>query len=118
MSVTITSRIVSDVMILDVAGNFEIGQDSLRDPVKTFLADGRRHFLINLVGVPYLGSWGITQIISAWTLISNRGGTMGLVAPPKAAQDVLQFTKLDTVFAIYRNEVEALQHFAKSSRLC
>ena len=43
---------------------------------------------------------------------------MGLVAPPKAAQDVLQFTKLDTVFAIYRNESEALQHFAESARLC
>jgi len=118
MSVTIKSRIVSDVVILDIAGGFEIGQDSLQDPVKTFLADGRRHFLINLVGVPYLGSWGITQIISAWTSISNRGGTMVLVVRAKAAQDVLRFTKLDNVFAIYRNEVEALQHFAKSSRLC
>ena len=89
MSVTIKSRIVSDVVILDIAGGFEIGQDSLQDPVKTFLADGRRHFLINLVGVPYLGSWGITQIISAWTSISNRGGTMVLVVRAKAAQDVL-----------------------------
>src|SRR5262245_1134442 len=118
MSVTIKSRIVSDVVIVDIAGKFDIGGDSLRHSVKTFLAEGQQRFLINLVGVPYLGSWGITQIISAWTAISNRGGTMGLVAPPKAAQDVLQFTKLDTVFAIYRNEVEALQHFAKSSRLC
>jgi stage II sporulation protein AA (anti-sigma F factor antagonist) len=115
---TITSRIVSDVVILDVAGRFEIDQDSLQDPVKTFLAEGRQHFLLNLVGVPYLGSWGITQIISAWTSIGNRGGTMGLVAPAKAARDVLESTKLDNVFAIYRNEVEALQHFAKSSRLC
>ena len=118
MSVTIKSRIVSDVVILDVAGGFEIGQDSLQDPVKILLDDGRQHFLLNLVGVPYLGSWGITQIISAWTSISNRGGTMGLVAPAKAAQDVLQFTKRDNVFAIYRNEAEALQRFAKSSRLC
>ena len=109
---------VSAVVILDVAGKFDIGADSLQDPVKTFLAEGRQHFLLNLVGVPYLGSWGITQIISAWTSISDRGGTMGLVAPAKASQDVLQSTKLDTVFAIYRNESEALQHFAKSSRLC
>jgi stage II sporulation protein AA (anti-sigma F factor antagonist) len=86
--------------------------------VKTFLADGRQHFLLNLVGVPYLGSWGITQIISAWTAIRTGRGTMGLVAPAKASQDVLQSTKLDTVFTIYRNEAEALQHFAKSSRLC
>jgi stage II sporulation protein AA (anti-sigma F factor antagonist) len=115
---TIKPRIVSDVVILDVAGGFEIGKDSLRDSVKTFLAEGRQHFLINLAGVPYLGSWGVTQIISAWTAIRSREGTMGLLAPAKAARDVLQFTKLDTVFAIYRNEAEALQHFGNSSRLC
>jgi anti-anti-sigma factor len=118
MSVTIKSRIVSDLVILDVAGKFDIGEDSLRLSVKNFLAEGRQHLLLNLIGVPYLGSWGITQIISAWTAIRSGRGTMGLVAPAKAARDVLQFTKLDTAFAIYRNEAEALQHFAKSSRLC
>ena len=117
MSVTIKSRIVSDVVILDVAGKFDIGEDSLRHSVKIFLAEGRQHFLINLAGVPYLGSWGITQIISAWTAIRNTRGTMGLLAPAKAARDVLQFTKLDTVFAIYRDEVEALQHLSKQSGL-
>ena len=118
MSVTIKSRIVSDVVIVDVAGKFDIGEDSLRHSVKTFLDEGRQHFLMNLADVPYLGSWGITQIISAWTAIRSSRGTMGLVAPAKAAQHVLQFTKLDTAFAIYRNEAEALQRFAKSSRLC
>ena len=118
MSVTIKSRIVSDVLILDVAGKFDIGEDSLRQSVKTFLAEGRQHFLVNLVDVPYLGSWGITQIISAWTAIRNGRGTMGLVAPAKAARDVLESTKLDNVFAIYRNEAEALQHFAESARFC
>jgi anti-anti-sigma factor len=118
MSVTIKSRIVSDVVILDIAGKFDIGEDSLRNSVDTFLAEGRQHFLLSLVGVPYLGSWGITQIISAWKAIRNGSGTMGLVAPAKAARDVLQFTKLDNVFATYKNEAEALQHFAESSRLC
>ena len=118
MSLTIKSRMVSAVVILDVAGKFDIGADSLQDPVKTFLAEGRQHFLLNLIGVPYLGSWGITQIISAWTSVSHSGGTMGLVAPAKAARDVLESTKLDNVFAIYRNEAEALQHFAESARFC
>jgi len=118
MSVTIKSRIVSDVVILDIAGKFDIGEDSLRSSVNTLLAEGRQHFLLSLVGVPYLGSWGITQIISAWTAIRNGSGTMGLVAPAKATRDVLQFTKLDNVFATYKDEAEALQHFAESSRLC
>ena len=56
MSVTIKSRIVSDVVILDIAGNFDIGGDSLRHSVKTFLAEGRQRFLLNLVGVPYLAA--------------------------------------------------------------
>ena len=118
MSVTIKSRIVSDVVILDIAGKFDIGGDSLRHSVKTFLAEGRQRFLLNLVDVPYIGSWGITQIISAWTSIRSGRGIMGLVASVKAACDVLQFTKLDTAFAIYSNEAEALQDLAKSSRLC
>ena len=109
---TINPRIVSDVVILDVAGGFEIGQDLLRDSVKTFLAEGRQRFLLNLAGVPYLGSWGITQIISAWTAIRSNSGTLALLAPAKAARDVLQFTKLDTVFSIYKNEAVALQDFA------
>src|SRR5215475_746121 len=113
MSVTIKSRIASDVVILDVAGKFDIGEDSLRHSVKTFLDEGRLHFLLNLGDVPYLGSWGITQIISAWTAIRSSCGTMELVAPAKAARDVLQFTKLDTVFTIYRSEAEALDHFGK-----
>ena len=86
MSVTIKSRNVSDVVILDVAGRFDIGEDSLRHLVKTFLAEGRQHLLLNLAGVPYLGSWGITQIISAWTAIRDGRGTMGLVAPVKGSQ--------------------------------
>ena len=118
MSLTIKSRMVSAVVILDVAGKFDIGEDSLRHSVKNFLAEGRQHFLLNLIGVPYLGSWGITQIISAWTAIRNGRGTMGLVAPAKAARDVLESTKLDNIFAIYRNEAEALQHFAESARFC
>ena len=118
MSVTIKSRIVSDVVILAVAGRFDIGEDSLRYSVKALLGEGGQHFLLNLEGVPYLGSWGITQIIAAWTTIRGENGTMGLVAPAKAARAVLQFTKLDTVFAIYRDEVEALQHLSGSSGLC
>ena len=117
MSVTIKSRIISDLLILDVAGKFDIGEETLRQSVKTFLAEGRQHFLVSLVDVPYLGSWGITEIISAWKAIRSGSGTMALLAPAKTARDVLQFTKLDTVFAIYKNETEALQHFAKSSRL-
>src|SRR5262249_62148495 len=96
MSVTIKSRIVSGVVILDVAGKVDIGEDSLRDSVKTFLAEGRQHFLLNLVDVPYLGSWGITQIISAWTAFQNGRGTMGLLARAKTARDLFQRPKLDT----------------------
>ena len=61
MSVTIKSRIVSDVVILDVAGRFDIGEDSLRHSVKALPAEGGQHFLLNLEGVPYLGSWSITD---------------------------------------------------------
>ena len=113
MAITITSRIVSDVVILDLSGRFSDTEDRLRESVKSFLDGGRQHFLLNLAGVPYIGTWGISQMISIWTSIRARGGTMGLVAPGKTIREVLQIMTLDKVFSIFENEPEALEHVSK-----
>ncbi len=113
MALTITSRIVSDVVILDVTGRFNVSETELRQLVTTFLEQGRRHFLLNLAGVPYVGTWAISQMISVWTSIIKNEGTMGLVAPPKPVLDVLRITRLDRVFTIYGTEADALKRISK-----
>ena len=113
MAITITPRIVSDVVILDMSGRFSANEISLKELVSTLLNDGRKHFLLNLAGVPYIGTWGISQMISIWTSIRGTGGTMGLVAPVKTVREVLQITRLDGVFTLYSNEQEALDHLSE-----
>ena len=113
MAITITPRIVSDVVILDMSGRFSANEISLKELVSTLLNDGRKHFLLNLAGVPYIGTWGISQMISIWTSIRGTGGTMGLVAPVKTVREVLQITRLDDVFTLYSNEQEALDHLSE-----
>ena len=114
MAITITSRIVSDVVILDLSGKFSVIENSLRELVNSFLDEGRRNFLLNLAGVPYIGTWGLTQMISIWKLVRGKGGTMGLLAPLKPVREVFQITKLDTVFPLHSNEADALRDFSKS----
>ena len=113
MALSITTRIVSDVVILDLSGRFSSSEDSLREPVNPFLDGGRRNFLLNMADVPYLGTWGLTQMVLMWTAICKRGATMALVAPIDRVRDVLKITKLDAVFPMYENEPEALKHFSK-----
>jgi anti-anti-sigma factor len=114
MSLSIQSRIVADdVAVLDLSGKFVPYEDSLKASVNALLTDGRRRFLLNLTGVPYVGSWGITQIISAHTAIRKSRGTMGLVAPSKMAEEVFAVTSLDKAFTIYKDEAEALRAFGK-----
>ena len=114
MAITITSRIVSDVVILDLLGRFSAQENSLKELVNSLLDEDRKHFLLNLAGVPYIGTWGISQMISMWTSIRARGGTMGLVAPAKTVREVLQITKLDGVFTLYQDEAEALKDLSQS----
>lgn len=110
MAITITPRIISDVVILDMSGRFSANEISLKELINSLLNEGRKHFLLNLAGVPYIGTWGISQMISIWTSIRGTGGTMGLVAPVKTVREVLQITKLDEVFTLYSNEQEALRN--------
>src|SRR6267142_1228602 len=95
---TITSRTVSNIVILDVSGRFDGMERVLRDMVNSFLDQGQHHFLLNLAGVPYIGTWAISQMISVWTSILKKSGSMALVAPAKIVRDVLGITRLDRVF--------------------
>ena len=113
MALSITSRVVSDVVVLDLSGRFTSAEDSLREPVNAFLDEGRRNFLLNMAGVPYLGTWGLTEMVLMWTAICKRGGAMALVGPIERVREVLKITKLDGVFPLYENEPEALKHFSK-----
>ncbi len=113
MSVTIDSRLSGDVTILDVAGKITLGDGSvvLREKVKELVAGGNKKVLLNLGNVTYIDSSGIGELVAAFTSVSNSGGALKLLHLTKRVQDLLQITKLYTVFEVHDDEAKAIDSF-------
>ena len=114
MFLNITSKIVDDVMVVDVSGELSRRASSLLNPVKELLADGRSNLILDLSALTYVDSSGLGQLISIWTSIGRRGGQLILLRPSPRVREQLQITKLDTVFTILDHEAEALLRIQKS----
>ena len=113
MSVTIEYRLSGDVTILDVAGKITLGDGSvvLREKVKELVAGGNKKVLLNLGNVTYIDSSGIGELVAAFTSVSNSGGALKLLHLTKRVQDLLQITKLYTVFEVHDDEAKAIASF-------
>lgn len=115
MGMKISSRQANDVTILDVNGQIKFGEGSsvLRDSVKDLLAKGQKKILVNLAEVNYIDSSGVGELVSAFTSVRNQGGELKLLHLTKKVHDLLQITKLYTVFDVYDDEKSALAAFGK-----
>ena len=108
MPVAITSRLVSGVVIVDVTGRLCFLEVALRDQVNELLDTGHRDFVLNLAGVPYIDSFGLGQLVSIWTSIRSQKGELVLLQPTDHVQQLLELTKLNTVFHILGEEAQAV----------
>ena len=113
MSVKISTRQVDGVTILDLSGRITLGEGSvqLRDAVRDLLAKGQKHILLNLGDVNYIDSSGIGELVSAFTTVKNQGGELKLLNLNKRVKDLLQITKLYTVFDVHEDEAGAIRSF-------
>lgn len=111
--VTIHEREVGDVTVLDLSGKITIGEGSvqLREAVRGLLERGKKQILINLGGVDYVDSSGIGELVSCFTTTKNQGGQLKLLNLTKKIKDLLQITKLLTVFDTFDDEAEAIRSF-------
>ena len=109
-----TVRQVESVVVVDLSGQIKLGEGSsvLRDTVKDLLAKGHHKILVNLAEITYIDSSGIGELISAFTSTRNQGGELKLLKLTKKIRDLLQITKLYTVFDIKDDEAQALAAFA------
>lgn len=108
MSITITSRILSRVVIVDVSGRLCAHETSLSKQVNKLLDEGHRELVLNLTDVSYVDSFGLGQLISIWTSVQDKGGRLVLLRPTDRVQQLLRISKLDTVFHILREEAQAV----------
>jgi anti-sigma B factor antagonist len=104
---------VDGITILDLSGRITLGEGSvtLRDAVHDVLAKGSKKILLNLENISYIDSSGIGELVSGFTSVRNAGGELKLLNLTKKVHDLLQITKLYTVFDIWDNEASAISAF-------
>ncbi|WP_158751864.1 STAS domain-containing protein [Acidobacterium sp. S8] len=116
MSMKVNTRQVDGVTILDLSGRITLGEGSvqLRDAVRDLLAKGSKLILLNLGDVNYIDSSGIGELVSAYTTVRNQGGELKLLNLTKKVHDLLQITKLYTVFDVKDDEASAIASFNRA----
>ena len=114
MSVKLNTRQVGDVNVVDVAGRITLGEGStaLRDALRDMVAKNHKKILLNLGEVSYIDSSGIGELVSGFTSVTNSGGQLKLLGLNKRVKDLLQITKLYTVFDVHEEEASAIRSFA------
>ena len=117
MSLKAEVRQAGDVSVVDLAGRITLGEGSglVRSTIKELVASGRKNILLNLKNVTYLDSAGLGEVVGAYATVTNAGGNIKLLHPQAKVHDLLQVTKLYTVFAAFDDEPEAIRSFAASA---
>jgi len=117
MSLKINVRESGNVVVLDLIGRITIGEEtaSLRDTIKELLDSGQKNILLNLAEVSYIDSTGLGQFVGSYATVTSRGGQLKLVNLQKKLQELMQITKLITVFESYGSEAEAMRSFAATA---
>lgn len=115
MTMKANSRQVNGVIIVDLSGRITLGEGSviLRDSVRDLLGKGNKNIVLNLADVSYIDSSGIGELVSAYTHVRREGGELKLLNLTKKVHDLLQITKLYTVFDIKDDEAAAVGSFGK-----
>ena len=117
MALTIKVRRVSDVAVLDLDGKITLGENTgiLRDELRSLLAQGTKHIVLNMANVSYVDSAGLGELVGAYTTAANQGGSVALLHLQGKMKDLLQITKLHTVFNTFEDEQTAVSSFGQST---
>jgi anti-sigma B factor antagonist len=113
MSLKMSTREVKDISIIDLSGRLTMGEAcaAIRDEIHDEIGHGNRKMLLNLADVSYIDSAGLGELTAAFTSMRNREGQLKLLNLTKRIRDLLQITKLYTVFDVYEDEKKAIASF-------
>jgi anti-sigma B factor antagonist len=117
MNMTISTRQVGGITILDIGGRIVLGEESasLRDVIRDLLKNGHKQILFNLGDVAYIDTTGLGSLVGAFTTVRKHGGDLKLLNLPEKFAGVMQITKLYAVFDIMSDEAAAVKSFSQST---
>jgi anti-sigma B factor antagonist len=118
MGMTASIRQIDDVSVVDLSGQMKLGEGTqiLRETVKDLLGKGQKNILVNLGEISYIDSSGVGELVSAFTSARHQGGELKLLHLTRKVHDLLQITKLYTVFDVWDDEPAAIKAFAVAAR--
>ncbi len=113
MSLKISIRHVDNVAVLDLSGRVTLGEaaGSMRDSIKDLVTKDSKNILLNLTEVGYIDSSGLGEMVGAFATVSNRGGRLKLLGLQPRVHDLMQITKLYSVFEIFTDEDAAIKSY-------
>jgi anti-sigma B factor antagonist len=113
MTIKATVRDHGGVTVVDLSGRIILGEGSatLRQTLRDLLSKGQKKIILNLGDVHYIDSSGIGELVSSYTTVKGQGGELKLLHLTKKVRDLLQITKLYTVFDIHNDENVAVSSF-------
>jgi anti-sigma B factor antagonist len=116
MQLKLATKTKDGILVVDCTGRIVFGEESslLRDTVKKAISENNR-IVLNLGEVSYIDSGGLGTLVALRTTAQNAGGTIKLTNLTKRVDDLLQVTKLLTVFDVYNSEAEAIESFRKAA---
>jgi anti-sigma B factor antagonist len=117
MNMTISTRQVGAITILDIGGRIVLGEESasLRAVIRDLLKNGHKQILFNLGDVASIDTIGFGSLVGAFTTVRKQGGDLKLINLPEKFAGVMQITKLYTVFDIINDEAAAVKSFSQST---
>ncbi len=115
MSFRATAREIGETTVMDLSGRITLGEGSakLREMVRDLLNSGHKNIVLNLGDITYIDSSGIGELVSGFTAVKSQGGELKLLHLTKKVHDLLQITKLFTVFDVHSDEEKALSSFRR-----
>jgi anti-sigma B factor antagonist len=115
VALKMTYREVDGVSVVALDGRIVLGEESnaLREKVKSLIAEGKKKIVLNMANVTFIDSAGLGTLVAAHHSAKSQGAALKLAHRGAKFQEVLQITKLLTVFDVYNTEAEAVASFAK-----
>ena len=117
MALTARTRRVGDVAIVDLSGKITLGENTgiLRDELRSVLAQGSKNIILNMKDVSYVDSAGLGELVGAYTTATNQGGAVKLLHLQGKMRDLMQITKLFTIFPTFDDEQQAISSFGATA---
>jgi anti-sigma B factor antagonist len=117
MAFEVHTREVGSVVVIDAVGRLTLtdGQTKLRDVIHVSAGSGTKRFILNLARVDFIDSYGIGELARSYSVVRQTGGAMKLADVNQRVLDVLEISRLNTIFEIYAEEGAALRAFGQQT---